>query len=80
MYIIFFGKSQSFEFHAFDENGIINDFDSVIKDFELLESKWFTIDRTDNKPILSRYEFNSNNQKFCLLKLYGFAQASGGAR
>lgn len=80
MYIIFFGKSQSFEFHAFDEKGIINNFDSIIKDFELLESKWFTIDKIDNKPILSRYEFASNNTKYCLLKLYGFAQAADGAR
>ena len=80
MYIAFFGKSQSFEFHAFDEEGIVNDFDSVIKDFELLESKWFTIDSTNNNTILSRYEFASNNKKYCLLKLYGFAQASGGVR
>lgn len=80
MYIVFFGKSQSFEFHAFDEEGIVNDFDTVIKDFELLESKWFTIDSIDNNTILSRYEFASNNKKYCLLKLYGFAQASGGVR
>lgn len=40
-YLIFFGKSQSFTFHAFDENGYIENFDEIIKNFDLLESEFF---------------------------------------
>jgi hypothetical protein len=80
-YLIFFGKSQDFTFHAFDENSYIQDFDNVFKDFSLLESDIFSIDDINNKNILSKYCFTNAAQKpFTLLKLYSFAQAYQGAR
>lgn len=80
-YLIFFGKSQDFNFYAFDENGYVDNFDNVIKDFDLLESKVFTIDDVNNKPILAKYNFKTASSKtFSLLKLYSFAQAHGGTR
>jgi hypothetical protein len=81
-YLIFFGKSQDFTFYVFDENGIVMDFSTnIIKDFDLLESRMFTIDGIDNKPILAKYCFKSTfNKIYSLLKLYSFAQAVDGAR
>ncbi len=79
-YLIFFGKSQSFTFNAYDENAFVQDFDSVIKDFELLESQWLSVDRVDNKNILAKYNFISAGRKFSLLKLYSHAQAAEGNR
>jgi hypothetical protein len=80
MYIIFFGKSQDFTTCYYDRDNPIHDFDSVIKDFDLLESKVFTVDDIKNKEILSRYFFTIKGHNFCLLKLYSFAQAYSGSR
>lgn len=79
-YLIFFGKSQSFKFLSYDESGLVVDFEKVIRDFDELESKWFTVDATNNKAILSRDEFMKGGTKFSLLKLYSHAQAAEGTR
>ena len=80
-YLIFFGKSQDFIYFAFDEHGLIQDFNEVIKDFSLLESTYFTVDTASNEQILAKYNFKtSNGGQFSLLKLYSFAQAVGGSR
>lgn len=79
-YIIFFGKSQDFTTCYYDRNNPIHDFNSIIKDFDLLESKIFTVDDIKNKEILSRYFFSAQGQNYCLLKLYSFAQAYSGNR
>jgi len=80
-YLIFFGKSQSFNFYAFDINeGYVANFDTVIKDFDLLESKVFTVDDVDNKDILAKYNFTKQDENFSLIKLYSFAQAFNGDR
>jgi len=80
MYLIFFGKSQDFTIQYYDREQPIEEFDSIIKDFDLLESKIFTVDDIKNKEILSRYFFRIQNRNFCLLKLYSFAQAYNGNR
>ena len=80
-YLIFFGKSQYFTTHAFDNDDYIDDFNTVIKDFDLLESKIFTVDAIDNKEMLAKYHFSSREgKKYTLLKLYSFAQAYSGDR
>jgi hypothetical protein len=79
-YLIFFGKSQDFTFHAFDSSKYIDDFDSIIKDFDELESKVFTIDDVSNKEILSKYNFIKNDKKYSLIKLYSLGQATNGSR
>jgi hypothetical protein len=79
-YLIFFGKSQDFTFYAFDKTSYINDFNSVIRDFDELESKVFTIDDVSNKEILSKYNFNKNGKNYSLLKLYSLGQATNGSR
>jgi hypothetical protein len=80
MYIVFFGKSQDFTACYYDRNNKIDDFNTIIKDFDLLESKTFTVDDIDTGEILSRYLFNSKGREYCLLKLYSFAQAYSGNR
>jgi hypothetical protein len=80
VYITFFGKSQYFTTCYYNRDGQVHDFNTVIKDFDLLESKVFTVDNIDNREILSRYFFNSQGRDFCLLKLYSFAQAFNGPR
>jgi len=79
-YLIFFGKSQDFTTCCYDRDNPILDFNAVIKDFDLLESKIFTVDDIKNKEILSRYFFTAKGKDYCLLKLYSFAQAYGGNR
>ena len=80
-YLIFFGKSQDFTSYYFDRNGQVANFNEVIRNFDLLESKLFTVDRVDNKEILSRYNFSlPSGKKYSLLKLYSFAQAFDGSR
>ena len=80
IYLAFFGKSQDFTTSYYNRAEPIQDFNTVIKDFDILESKTFTVDDIKNKEILSRYFFNIKGQKFCLLKLYSFAQAFSGNR
>ncbi len=80
IYLIFFGKSQDFSFHAFDSKSYVNDFNTIIKDFDELESKIFTVDDVSNTQILSKYIFNKNGRHFYLLKLYSLAQAFNGNR
>lgn len=80
-YLIFFGKSQYFTTHAFDNTDYIEDFNTVIKDFDLLESKMFTVDGVENKEMLAKYNFTAKDgKKYSLLKLYSFAQAFSGDR
>ena len=80
-YLLFYGKSQYFTTHAFDNNDYIEDFNTIIKDFDLLESKIFTVDGIDNNEILSKYNFITEKGKsYSLLKLYSFAQAYSGDR
>jgi hypothetical protein len=79
-YLIFFGKSQDFTTCYYDRDSPIHDFNTVIKDFDLLESKIFTVDDLKNKEILSRYFFTAQGKSYCLLKLYSFAQAFSGNR
>ena len=75
-YLVFFGNSQGFLNYFYDSNKFIPDFDCVIKDFNLLESRVFTVDSVDNNEILSRYSFvTSQGEQYSLLKLYSFAQA-----
>ncbi|MFM7156956.1 MAG: hypothetical protein ACKO0Y_03995, partial [Bacteroidota bacterium] len=80
-YIIFFGKSQDFTFHAFDNAGLIADFNLVIRNFDQLESNIFSVDDAENKDILAKYVFSTSKGKtYSLLKLYSCAQASNGSR
>jgi len=80
VYISFFGKSQDFTAKYYDKNGSINDFNQIIKDFHLLESKILTVDDINNKEILARYYFKIEAKAYCLVKLYSFAQALNGNR
>ena len=80
-YLFFFGKSQDFTFEVFDEFGKVNDFNKIIKDFDLLESEYFNIDDINNSSIIAKYNFVSNaGVKFSMLKLYSLAQAVSGNR
>jgi hypothetical protein len=80
-YLLFFGKSQDFTTYAFDNKNYIKDFNTVIKDFDLLESKIFTVDSIENKEMLAKYNFTAKDgRKYSLLKLYSFAQAFSGDR
>lgn len=80
-YLIFFGKSSAFTSYAFDENGLVSDFDkNVFKDFDLLESRFLVNDQIDNKIALSKYNFNYNGNKFSMLKIYGCAMAMNADR
>ena len=80
-YLFFFGKSQDFTFEVFDEFGKVNDFNKIIKDFDLLESEYFNIDDINNNNILAKYNFVSNSGiKYSMLKLYSLAQAVNGNR
>ena len=80
LYLVFFGKSQDFLATYYDSTNYIHNFNDIVKDFEYLESKVFTVDDVKNKEILARYFFLSNSKKFCLVKLYSFAQAFSGNR
>lgn len=79
-YLIFFGKSQDFNAVYFNTEKKVEDFDKVIKDFDLLESNIFTVDDINNGEIFSKYFFEYRNKKYSLLKLYSFAQATNGSR
>jgi|GEM_PF-1976439 len=80
-YLVFFGNAQGFLNYYFDRQSSITDFNSVIANFDLLESRIFTTDSIDNREILARYHFTSSSGKrYSLLKLYSFAQAYNIAR
>jgi len=79
-YILFFGKSQDFNFVGYDEHERIDNFNKIISDFDLFESVYFSIDDINNKDILSRYNFARAGKQYCLIKLYSFAQAIHGNR
>lgn len=79
-YLLFFGKSQNFEFHAFDSEKYIADFNSIIKDFDELESKYFTVEDISDEQILSKYNIEKGGTRYSLIKLYSFAQAYSGSR
>jgi hypothetical protein len=80
-YFILFGKSQDFTFYAFDKNGIVHDFDMIIKHFDQLESLVFSVDEPDNKDIIAKYVFKTSKGKpYSLLKQYSCAQAFAGDR
>ena len=78
-WLIFFGKSQSFNFTVFNSQSLVANFDEIIPDFDLLESQLFTVDRADNRPILAKYNFKRKDE-YTLLKLYSYAQAFAGDR
>ena len=78
-YLIFFGKSQSFSFTAFDKLAAVENFNETILDFDLLESQLITVDKIDNKPILAKYYFK-RKRDYTLLKIFSYAQAYDGVR
>jgi hypothetical protein len=79
--LIFFGKSQDFTFHAFDDQNYLKDFNSIIKNFNDLESQYFNIDEIENREILAYYNhIEGVGQNYSMLKLYDFAQAVDGNR
>ena len=81
MYLILFGKSQSFSFYAFNENGLVADFNEIIPDFDLLESQLLNIDSEDNKDTFSKYIFKKGSDvNYSLIKMYSFAQPHQGFR
>lgn len=81
MYLLFFGKSQSFTWEAFDAQGLATEFNSQFPGFEALESKIMTIDRRDNPPVWAKYRLKDQFGKWhSLLKVYAFAQAFDGSR
>jgi hypothetical protein len=80
-YFLLFGKSQDFTFYAFDKNGLIPDFNVIIKHFDQLESLVFSVDEPDNKEIIAKYVFKTSKGKpYSLLKQYSCAQAFAGDR
>ena len=80
-YFLFFGKSQDFTFYAFDKNGLVPDFNAIIKHFDQLESLVFSVDEPDNKDIIAKYVFKTSKGKaYSLLKKYSCAQAFAGDR
>jgi hypothetical protein len=80
-YFLLFGKSQDFTFYAFDKNGLIPDFNVIIKHFDQLESLVFSVDEPDNKEIIAKYVFKTRKGKpYSLLKQYSCAQAFAGDR
>lgn len=81
MYLIFFGKAQSFIFYAFDENGIVANFNKIIPDLDLLESQLLNVDREENKDIVAKYVFAKGGpDSYSLIKIYSPAQPSQGFR
>ncbi len=79
-YIIFFGKSQSFRFEAYDSSGHISDFSTIITDLEDLESRVVVVNKIDNKNIYAHYKIKIGTKTFTLLKVFKCAQAFDGNR
>ncbi len=80
-YLLFFGKSSEFTTYAFNEEGLVPDFDrKVFKDFDLLETRFLVNDQLDNKIALAKYNFDYVGRKFSMLKIYGCAMAANADR
>ena len=80
-YLLFFGKSSEFTTYAFDEEGLVPDFDrKVFRDFDLLETRFLVNDQLDNKIALAKYNFDYVGKKFSMLKIYGCAMAANADR
>lgn len=81
MYLIFFGKAQAFIFYAYDENGLISNFNKIIPDFDLLESQLLNVDRENNNDVFAKYIFlKGSSEPYSLIKIYSPAQPSVGYR
>ena len=74
-YLIFFGKSQSFQFEAYDTSGHILNFSSIIPDFEDLESRTIVVDKIDNSLIFGHYKLKIGAKQYSLFKVFKCAQA-----
>lgn len=80
-YLLFFGKSSNFTTYAFDENGLVSDFNrNIFKDFDLLETRILVNDQLDNKIALAKYNFEYNGITYSMLKIYGCAMAMNADR
>jgi hypothetical protein len=79
-YLVFFGSSEGFNCEVFDKEGINKNFNRLFPDFEHFESKLFSTDRVDNKPILAKYKLKIAGKSITLLKYYTFAQSSFSSR
>jgi hypothetical protein len=81
MYLILFGKAQSFIFYAFDESGLVTNFNKIIPDFDLLESQLLNVDKEENKDVFAKYIFvKGSPDPYSLIKIYSPAQPSQGFR
>ena len=78
--LVFFGSSEGFNYEIFDNQGKFNNFERLFPDFEHFESKVFSTDRVDNKPILAKYKLKIAGKSITLLKYYTFAQSSFSSR
>lgn len=80
-YLLFFGKSSEFTTYAFDEDGLVSDFErKVFRDFDLLETRFLVNDQLDNQVVLSKYNFEYVGKKFSMLKIYGCVMAANADR
>ena len=79
-FLVFFGSSEGFNFETFDKDGRYTNFNRLFPDFEHFESKVFSTDRVDNKPILAKYKLKAAGKSITLLKYYTFAQSSFSSR
>jgi hypothetical protein len=80
-YLLFFGKSSDFTTYAFNESGLVKDFNkNIFKDFDLLETRFLVNDQLDNKIALAKYNFEYNGLKYSMLKIYGCAMAMNSDR
>ena len=80
IFLVFFGSSEGFNFETFDKDGRYTNFNRLFPDFEHFESKVFSTDRVDNKPILAKYKLKAAGKSITLLKYYTFAQSSFSSR
>lgn len=80
-YLLFFGKSSEFTTYAFDEEGLVPDFDrKVFRDFDLLETRFLVNDQLDNEIAVAKYNFDYVGNKFSMVKIYGCAMAANADR
>lgn len=79
-FLVFFGSSEGFNSEVFDKEGINKNFSRLFPDFEHFESKVFSTDKVDNKPILAKYKLKIAGKSITLLKYYTLAQSSFSSR